>query len=725
MSASENVLEDVLPSFEMHNYMFNRTIYDTENITLSDLPPNYDDNINQNINDKPIDLNNFVDPTKNPNLILLNNLEKFQRIDLSPLNIQIVLTKNIPKLNIKSERENPLREYKPSEIVCGYITIENKSNDPIPFEMLLVSLEGQSTIPHPSNSDDLIKKKILTTYDLSACFHYGCIDLESQGVTSNVFSDDTDNSLIGFSSDRIIQPKTKHKKFFAFKLPKYLLDNSCFDQLVDHLQLPPSFGVNNHAFKCAAKNIKIDPFLGYGRLDRYGSPIKTYDYALDGQSISYFINVQFIGRNLNCYKKFYTLETKHEYDFIFLKNVEYYFRVDTSNIINDSTYNEISTNKQLNIIENLITDKLHETVERKNLLQIGIDDLRKQDEIIFSSQSNSKKLKQLSSTELVPVSSDFKTAISDIDSFNRTKNVKIVKDFFSKVDGDLSIRLTMHRNAQIKSLKPKKLGVSLSSPSLTQLNNVSNTNNVNELKPVFSSPDIVQRKKLLSRTSSSTTLKSYSLAASKSIDSHLQNLDLNNSNTETIYVNLTFKSSEKSNKKVSLPSSISITPNLKIYNIMSPYPIPITFDPKFIFEGGLESGNISKIKKKFSFYYQQLLENLKQLDSGLARSLYNKINGLSRLFVNESTLKKIFETHVVDLSNQWKYNENLQLYECEFKLPLVYDFKNNYEKISIQSLPPTFQQCHLSRLYSVDIDIGVKKSVSKSKMSMMFPVTIN
>ncbi|KGK34475.1 hypothetical protein JL09_g6376, partial [Pichia kudriavzevii] len=148
-------------------------------------------------NSSLFDQNNFVDPTKNPNLLLLNNLDKFQKLDV-PLDIQIVLTKSIPKIGSpKPERENPLRQYRPGEVVCGYIIIENKTKEPIPFEMLLVSLEGNMTITNPAKPHELIRKKFLKTYDLSACFHYGCIDLASQNVSENTFIDEFDQTYLG------------------------------------------------------------------------------------------------------------------------------------------------------------------------------------------------------------------------------------------------------------------------------------------------------------------------------------------------------------------------------------------------------------------------------------------------------------------------------------------------------------------------------------------------
>lgn len=704
------LLEDVLPSFEMHNYMFNRTIYDTENISSSGNPPSYEDmNVpSTTSNIAPRDLNNFVDPTKNPNLLLLNNLEKFQKIDL-PLTVQVVLTKTVPRLGSKQERENPLRQYRPGEVVCGYITIENKSDDAIPFEMFLVSLEGELTIPHPHKPEELIKKKFLKTYDLSACFHYGCIDLASQGVSLQTRMDELDKSLIGFDNDRVITPKIKHKKFFAFKLPHYLLDTSCFDQLPSHLKLPPSFGVDKSAFKGLAKYIKVDPFLGYGRLDRYGSPIKTNDYAADGQSVSYYISVQFIGRKLDFYKKFYTNDTKHEYDFIFLKNVEYNFRVDTSSNTDeysaDDSLSDISTTQQLKMTENMITDKLHEIVERKNLKKIGITDPRKQDEIIFSNMSNNKKSQQLYRAELVPLLSDTKTSMSDGEGFSRVKTVKLVKDFFSKVEGDMTVRLSMNRNSQLRAIKPKQLKHASSKPS-SKSNSSLSLNTQNQLN---------------SNSSSFTSLRSLTLSPTTSSDS-VSGLRPVTSAPERLYIYLSFKNPDlKRNTKPNLPSTITFSPSLRVYNIQSPYPIPVTFDNKYLFNGGLEPENLQNLKKKFSFYYQELVDVLKDLDSGLARSMYNKVNGLAKLHVSEQVVKRLFETQTIDLHNQWKFNKERNIYECEFGIPLVFDSKN-MEKISSYCVVPGFQQCLLSRLYAVDVEVSIKKA--RAKMNMKFPVHV-
>lgn len=520
-----------------------------------------------------------------------------------------------------------------------------------------------------------MKKKFLKTYDLSACFHYGCIDLESQGVDENTLKDDVDGTVIGFDHNRIIRPDTVHKKMFSFKLPRYLLDISCFDQLPSHLVLPPSIGLNREACAGMARFIQVNPLLGYGRLDRYGSPIKAIDYAQDGQSISYSINVQFIGRKLEFYKKFYTHETKHEYDFISLKSTDYHFRVETSNNQEihaiETDYGEASTTEQLKSIEKNIADKLNEILERKNLKSIGVTDARNQDEIIFSSLPSSKKSTPVHSSELIPTLSDTKSSVTDDIGFTSKKTVPLTKDLFSKVDGELSISISMHRNARLKSIRPKQFYVKRSSSSTLMSLSGSSEN------PLLSSFS----------NSSLSSMNMRPLSSVKSTDS-VRTIGAEN---ESLYVNLSFKGSNSNSKrglsKSSLPSSITITPNLKVFNIQSTFPIPFTIDNKFIFNKGLEKENVENLRRKFSFYYQQLLDVVKELDTGLARSIYNNVNGLSRLQVDQQTVKKLFEPFTIDLTNQWRLNPNTNVYECEFQVPLSFDSKNT-DKISTMTLPP-------------------------------------
>ncbi|GME88326.1 unnamed protein product [Ambrosiozyma monospora] len=172
-----------LPSFEMHNNMLNQTLLDTEYIRgakRSD-PPTYDEQTNQSDATVPPDhvspearMARFGDLTNSPEMLVLNNLNTFPTLEL-PIKLNIVLTKTLPTGNGYSERETPLKVYKPGDIVTGYTLVENLSKDPIPFEMFLVSLEG--TVTTESARNKLTRNCFLRMYDLCASHHYGVLDV--------------------------------------------------------------------------------------------------------------------------------------------------------------------------------------------------------------------------------------------------------------------------------------------------------------------------------------------------------------------------------------------------------------------------------------------------------------------------------------------------------------------------------------------------------------------
>ncbi|GMF01478.1 unnamed protein product [Ambrosiozyma monospora] len=177
--------------------MFNRTLLDTEYIRdeRTSPPPTYEEHaLQQNSTadaTMPPDrispgarIARFVDPTINPDMLVLNNLDVLQTLNLS-IKLKIFLTTKLPLRNARSERETPLKVYKPGDIVTGYTLIENTSKDPIPFEMFLVSLEGTVTTKNVSSKstdcNKLTRTSFLKMYDLCPCHHYGTIDVGPTG----------------------------------------------------------------------------------------------------------------------------------------------------------------------------------------------------------------------------------------------------------------------------------------------------------------------------------------------------------------------------------------------------------------------------------------------------------------------------------------------------------------------------------------------------------------
>lgn len=503
---------DVLPSFQMHNFMFNRALTD---VSLSnDLLPEYEESVSDTIASSAglsYDQNSTL--TLDPAKSLLNNLDKLQRINL-PFEAKVTLTKEIPVFDKPYVKENPLKTYYPGEMVYGFIIFENISQYHIPFEMFLVSMECEIGVKNP-NGDGNIKKKIMTMYDLEASFNI--LGVDEYDVNHNRF-DPVDKARLGFEK-RSLDPGSKIKKFFRFKIPNYVLDDCCSDQITEHLKTPPSYGLNRTIWKDTASSIKVNPVLGYGSLGSSGSPILANDYALGGEYCSFFINAQIIGKKLEEYKPFYTKDTTHQYDFIFIKNVEHYFRVGKSQL-NDTEFNHSTgtTIDQLESFERTAIEAMEVLSEREMLQKIDITDRRTQDEIIFSTSGKRKSCIEENEKCLS------KLQISN--EYSDSMEFEFKKDFFSKVNGKLKVTCALSKDATIESFSPKLL----------------------ESKPI----------------------------------NILQNISYMKAVSPTLKLDLTYVPTESTEDISKLPKSIVIKPNIISASFQSPYCIPFNIDKDFL-----------------------------------------------------------------------------------------------------------------------------------------------
>lgn len=402
-----DIVVDVLPSFEMHNFMFNRSMF--EDMSPNNELPSYGQvdcsaasrcpmsgasensstrnnsgNLTfiQSYNNDSTQYENTLTTGnfRNPDEFVLNNLDSIIKVN-APLKVSIHITKTMGSYLNPSERENPLKEYHAGDSINGYVLVENPHDKPCKFEMFLVSLEGYLTIPKNRNStskNNIIKKTFLKMFDLAACFHYGHIDDNNPCSLTDI-----DGGIMGFFPPEI-QPKAVHKKFFSFKLPETLLDTTCEHELSHHfVNLPPSFGVDVNCFNGRGSNIRIDETLGYGRLGDIGSPVVLKDLSDVGHSVSYSVNVRIIGNRdeyfnnfLNLAKKEVLKYTESPSNFVMIKEFQHFIRVvPIEDLIetNKLLFQKFpSTQNQLNEIL-IKADGLIECMKlRKNLVNIGV-----------------------------------------------------------------------------------------------------------------------------------------------------------------------------------------------------------------------------------------------------------------------------------------------------------------------------------------------------------------
>lgn len=701
-------LEDVLPSFEMHNHMFNRSIQDLS--LPPNQPPEYLENTlarMQTLGETPA----ILDPEN----MLLNNLGTLKKLSV-PVNIQLVITSQPPEFNKLNERANPLKQFKPGETVNGYILIENKSKVPIPFEMFLVSLEGEETVTGMNNNSKPVNH-FLKSYDLTACYHDGIISAGSaRNITEALQKDPIDGSYFGFTQDRFILPNMKHKKFFSFTIPKLLLDTTCPHQLPHHLDTPPSFGCDTRACDGKASQIEINPLLGYGRLDSYGSPLKTNDMSASGQSISFYLHVQIIGQNSNNKFKDFLSATHSNIsiDEVFIvKDSKYFIRVDTSlekPIYQEVNYNQFpskSTKEQLQYIEHLVEDELHSLIERKNLSNIGIIDRYQQDIIINRNISSTKKNGSSSNSNLntpseenkgflLPVTSNGSLTFNEeLDHLYHHESItKFTKDFFNKIDGDLKVSITMEDDCQMYSITPKPLA------------NISQRN----LKSSSSSS--------LSNHPSTTSLTA--LASSNSLKS-TTSIKQNSIGEFNISLQFIPKKQSSMNSHVSLPTSLYITPNLVVYTIQSNMPIPLTFDNKFMYKNF--NGKLDHMSRKFHLYRTQLLQMGKETKIGINKPILQMSESLSNLSYSTKVIKNFFKKEHVSI--QWVQNPMNGDYHCELRTKILLDDKSSHKQENqLLGLVPSFQSCHLTRGYLIELEITTKRG-SKHKDIIHLPLIID
>lgn len=232
----------------------------------------------------------YVDQFENNLIDKSHTLPDYDSFDIEA---NVYITKDVPNPNEKPELESRLKEYTTGDIVHGYVVIENTSDKPIQFIMFYVTLEGYVSIVDNQNNKRILKR-FLTMVDLSASWSYGNVS-PSANLEFEPFSKDYEDCILGLRTDRILEPHSKYKKFFTFKFPQNLLDNSCQHEQKLHNSLPPTFGIDLLKKRGRNRDIRINSGMKYGYLTSVMSPILTEDLSQEKFCISYSVNAKVIG----------------------------------------------------------------------------------------------------------------------------------------------------------------------------------------------------------------------------------------------------------------------------------------------------------------------------------------------------------------------------------------------------------------------------------------------
>lgn len=254
------------------------------------------------------ELNAIEDDLNDSDNINIDKLYSLPKL-VTPIEIDIRIAKHAIKPHERPEEESMLKEYTSGEIIHGYCVIENKSTQRLKFEMFYVTLEGYISVTDRQKGKRTVKR-FLRMVDMSASWSYGIVDISS-GIKVVPGDIDFDNTMLGLTNNRILEPGKKYKKFFIFKLPNQLLDVTCKQEQFSHCLLPPSLGIDRFKHGGKYSGIKINNILGCGHLGIKGSPILTYDMAEESLSINYTIDAKFVGKDKRTQKL--NIMKEHQY----------------------------------------------------------------------------------------------------------------------------------------------------------------------------------------------------------------------------------------------------------------------------------------------------------------------------------------------------------------------------------------------------------------------------
>ncbi|GME85672.1 unnamed protein product [Ambrosiozyma monospora] len=381
-------------------------------------------------------------------------------------------------------------------------------------------------------------------YDFCACYHFGDIFAGMSRDRYEWVCPET-GALNGFTDDRILKPGMKYKKRFMFRLPPDSIETTCKHRLPNHLSLPSSYGVDLECFKGAAANIRLNPRTGFGVLNRDGSPIKTKDYSLYGQAVSYAITVKLIGRSTDFQNQCKKLNKNGSYHFVLLKDDQYILRVvGNSPAFDQSSF--LTTKQQMSQLYDFLDNTIDELKCRSGLIESGITDRNVQDEIMEGNGEH-KKAKQLVFQQTRPQADE----ILQIKTIENEASVRFTRSLFNRIEGELTIHASTNKDISMNRVFPKEIEY-LNRPGSKPPST-----------PSSSAASIINTKPL----------------------------------SDSITIKLHYIPSTKDNGVPRLPSTIAINPILHLINIQSEFPLPVTIDNECIKESSSSESLQSKLSQ--------------------------------------------------------------------------------------------------------------------------------
>lgn len=256
-----------------------------------------EDMANETYNQNSADL---FETTVLANVHKLDNLAELKNPTANKLDVHVFFTESVCQKGVKPEIIDPShKEFKQGDYIHGYVTIKNTSAEVIPFDMVYVVFEGILTVLQQPNG---VKNadhpptvfKFLNMLDLFASWSFANINrlVTDEGDPHDWCEGETDpydNCALSLDVKRLFQPGVTYKRFFSFRVPDRLLDDTCDVHNLDgHTQIPPSLGnplnlnVSDSGAELHTKKIKdlsfMDSFIGYSVSARVLGRSKDYGH---------------------------------------------------------------------------------------------------------------------------------------------------------------------------------------------------------------------------------------------------------------------------------------------------------------------------------------------------------------------------------------------------------------------------------------------------------------
>lgn len=689
---------NILPSYQLYQSTFSKSIDPLLEDLISD-PPTYEiamsplstpeessigeeedyfsrDLQNQSfLNEPTVWENSILGNTHRLKLVADYNKEISEKVE-----IKIFLTSKPSKVGVPPTIINPQEfEFSQGDVIHGFFYVTNKSEKRIPFDMISVVFEGRiSVIGDPNDTKKpIVFSKFLNMFDYLASWSPTNLN-ESETIV-----DPVDNSVVLFPEERYFEPGVKYKKVFNFKIPYGLLDCACTSDVLSHIKLIPSFGlekeqfINNLRRQREMSTRKFldskDNQLNSNQKQKLGESkvFRVKELAFPDTSVSYSVIIRIIGKSSNYSVNSRSMPSQKD-EYVILNYSSCYLRVIPRDLQLEEE--ERSMQKEADTYSKYFVKKI------KEIVGMGGDLIKSSERDNLKTIENHLKSKQL---------------------YSQSNNINLKQK--NSINGDSSFQVYYSFKKKILGSSKVLGSINLSTPKL-------------EIRMSYNHPP---------------NFKSFgSLSYESAFPSSI---------TIPVKMILYFGGMKTPIQKSStLPSIKAVSARLVVVTFRSKkYAIPIDISNEFLFKNISGDDNIERhLVQPFKNYLQEISKIIEVVDPSLLnvdRQLIMDIKSLATLSTKYNYLKfdkvSILQSQMnADWTESTSQGTSDDIYEKEINIKIDLDSLLTKESFSPNEAPkdpitlvPDFQSCYIGRKYYVEVSV---KMNNNEQYSIKLPLRI-